>query len=203
MVAREAIRGGAGLRPLHTRRLQVDAFELDDEHVLLEGFLIDDGHVVRYHHLNQPVPPGVIHHMALRLVVSWQEGRIEAIEATMPHGAVPSCDTITPQYQSLLGASLARGFNRQAMARIGGALGCSHLTTLLLEMQRTFHQTRAVRPHQSFLPEARLPPDAIETYRPPMFGACHQYSEGGEYIRDIRAFLRERAKEESREIGAP
>jgi hypothetical protein len=179
-------------RHLHTRRVQVEAYEVGEDRILLEGYLRDEGHVRRYHHLGQEVPPGTVHHMALELVVEGPEGRIAAVHAHMPKGAVPTCEGITPNYDALVGLELGRGFQKKLLERVGGPLGCTHLTTLVLEMQRTHLQTRATRPHRSFLPEAPLSPQAIATYRPPNFEVCHQYAEGGQYIRDIREHLRER-----------
>jgi hypothetical protein len=187
-------RGHTGLtmKHLHTRTLRVDAYDLEDGHVLLDGELIDTGHVTRYHHLGIPVPPGVVHHMAARLTVRWEDGVIVAAEPGMPVGAVPSCTTIVPSYAGLVGLSLARGFTRQFLERFGGPNGCTHLNTLLLEMQRTLIQARATIPHRHGLPEEPLPAEEIERYRPPNYNACHQYAENGFYTAEVRRVLRER-----------
>ena len=134
--------------PLHTRRVVVDGFRRADGLFDLEARLVD----VKpepYALLSGVRAPGEpVHDMALRVTID-RAFTIHAVEASMPAVPYPGgCDAISPAYAKLVGANLAKGFRSAVKERLGGVLGCSHLTELCGHLP-----TAAVQMFASLVPE--------------------------------------------------
>lgn len=87
------------------------------------------------------IEPGEpIHGMWLRLTVD--ESRcIVACEAASDHTPYAICPTAAPNFSRLAGLQIKPGFLKEAAARVGGTLGCTHLRELLQQMAKTAFQT--------------------------------------------------------------
>jgi len=71
-----------------------------------------------------------IHDMLLRLVV---DERFAIVEAGAETRAMPypgQCDQYGDAYERLVGLNLMRGFRHAVKERLGGVLGCTHITEL-------------------------------------------------------------------------
>jgi Protein of unknown function (DUF2889) len=71
-----------------------------------------------------------IHDMLLRVVV---DERFNIVEAGSETRAMPypgNCDDLGDVYQRLVGLNLVNGFRRDVNQRLGGVVGCTHLTEL-------------------------------------------------------------------------
>ena len=78
-----------------------------------------------------PRPAGTpIHEMLLRLVVNEQLDVVEAGSETrwMPYAG--HCDAHGDAYSRLVGLNLLQGFRKQLRDKLGGVLGCTHITEL-------------------------------------------------------------------------
>ncbi len=78
-----------------------------------------------------PRPAGTpIHEMLLRLVVNEQLDVVEAGSETrwMPYAG--HCDAHGDAYARLIGLNLLQGFRKQLRDKLGGVLGCTHITEL-------------------------------------------------------------------------
>jgi Protein of unknown function (DUF2889) len=71
-----------------------------------------------------------IHEMLLRLVVDERLVIHEAGSETRWMPYTPQCAEHGDAYQRLVGLSLARGFRKNLLERLGGVQGCTHLTEL-------------------------------------------------------------------------
>jgi hypothetical protein len=71
-----------------------------------------------------------IHDMLLRLVVDEQFNVVESGAQTraMPYPGV--CDDHGDAYGRLVGLNLLKGFRQEVRQRLGGVLGCTHMTEL-------------------------------------------------------------------------
>jgi hypothetical protein len=118
---------------VHSRRIRFEAYKRAD------GLWDIEGHLTDIKPFDDPLSSGVraagmpIHDMWIRLVI---DRDLNVIEATAAMDARPypgACETITPDYSSLAGLNLARGFRRAVHARFAGTAGCTHLTELAEE----------------------------------------------------------------------
>jgi hypothetical protein len=114
----------------HTRTIQIEAFTRDD------GLWELDAHITDIKTSDIPLARGnlpagqPLHSLWLRLTLD-REYKVVGVAADSEAVPYPGyCDTIAPAYDSLLGLSLLKGFRYALKERIGGALGCTHLTEL-------------------------------------------------------------------------
>ena len=71
-----------------------------------------------------------IHDMLLRLVVNTQFDILQAGSRTRWMPYTGSCDRHGDVYGRLVGLNLLRGFRKAMRERVGGVLGCTHITEL-------------------------------------------------------------------------
>lgn len=77
------------------------------------------------------LPAGMpIHDMLLRLVVNQSLDILEAGSQTSAMPYTGLCDKHGDAYARLVGLNLMRGFRAALRERVGGALGCTHITEL-------------------------------------------------------------------------
>jgi len=159
----------AARRLAHTRSIECRGYERTDGLWDIEGHLTDvktepharpDG--------SRAVEPGEhVHDMWLRLTIDL-DYRIHAAQAVMDAGRYPMCGEVTPNFASLEGLSIGRGFKKAAAERIGGTLGCTHMTELLGRMATAAYQAtnraRAQREGYSSENSARRLVDSCHAY---------------------------------------
>lgn len=114
----------------HRRRIDVQIYARADGLWEVEAHLED----VKPHDvtLAHGVQPGgrPVHDMGLRIVV---DTRCTILEASARTDAMPypgDCNAYGDAYRRLVGLNLLDGFRSAVKARLGGVLGCTHLTEL-------------------------------------------------------------------------
>ena len=121
----------APLRQLkHRRQIDVQVFARDDGLWEVDATLVDTKTRVA-HMADGPRAPGdPIHDMLLRLVVNEKLDILEAGSETrwMPYPGV--CNDHDDAYGRLVGLNLLSNFRQSLRQRLGGVLGCTHLTEL-------------------------------------------------------------------------
>ncbi len=131
--------------PLHTRMLQITAFQRGPDHVQADGEIVDlrkCGFVPTGGELQTA---GFVHHMKLGARVSLASGVLERLDTAQPYVAMEAspptggecCRDPASRLQALVGVSLEDGFTQRLNQLFGGALGCSHLLTLAQLMGST------------------------------------------------------------------
>jgi hypothetical protein len=127
------------------------------------------------------VPAGSAFH-DMRIVMTVDAAlRILSVAAHTGAGPTPYCAEINPAYSSLEGLRIGPGFKSQVKARVGGTLGCTHLTQLLDTMATTAvqamveHNYAEARLRQELNPEAPMP-------KPWVIDTCHSYRMDGEAV---------------------
>lgn len=121
-------------KAVHTRKIDIRTFETGPGAIVVEGTLMDDRLYATYAMSGERRPPGVVHHMTIRMQVTGPDLAIEALEVEMP--AVPRAECRETQrcLDRICGTRIAAGFTERVKAGVGGAAGCTHLTALLLAM---------------------------------------------------------------------
>ena len=114
----------------HRRNVDVQVFARGDGLWEVDAVLVDTK-TRTLQMADGPRPAGTpIHEMLLRLVVDRQLNVLEAGSETrwMPYPG--HCDDHGDAYQALAGLNLLKGFRAAVKERLGGSLGCTHLTEL-------------------------------------------------------------------------
>jgi Protein of unknown function (DUF2889) len=95
---------------VHTRSIVCRSFRRDDGMLDIEARFIDTRPFAYDSEFRGYCPPGsALHHMQLRLTVD-RERRIHALESAMPGTPYSGCAEVNPNFQRLVGMSVARGF---------------------------------------------------------------------------------------------
>jgi hypothetical protein len=120
--------------PVHERRLELRTYPLEDDRLIVEGWLRDERLVPGYHWDGRPNPSGVVHWMCVRLLVGGWPLSILEVEAEMPSVPHELCPTTLEAVKKIVGLSIVTGYSEQVRKRLGGIKGCTHLTHLIVTM---------------------------------------------------------------------
>jgi hypothetical protein len=114
----------------HRRQFDVQVFARDDGLWEVDARLVDTK--TRDAQLAGDLRPAgtPIHEMLLRLVVDRALNIIDAGSQTLWMPYTGECDAHGDAYRRLIGLNLAQGFRAALRERLGGVLGCTHITEL-------------------------------------------------------------------------
>ena len=114
----------------HRRRIDVQVYSRGNGLWEVDA-RIDDIRTEAVEMVNGPRPAGTpIHDMLLRLVVDECFNIVEAGAQTFAMPYPGQCDAYGDAYARLVGLNLMQGFRQAVRARLGGVLGCTHITEL-------------------------------------------------------------------------
>jgi DUF2889 family protein len=177
--------------PVHERRLTFKTYPLENDQVIVEGWLRDERHVTGFHWNGQSRPPGVVHWMCVRLLVGgWPLSILDA-EAEMPGVPHELCPTTLDSVKKIINIDIVSGYNNKVKRRLGGVKGCAHLMHLILAMgPAALHgywaqRSRKKRPVPRSMDE--VPGLSL------LKNSCQLWREDGPMMRMIRETLEENA----------
>jgi Protein of unknown function (DUF2889) len=119
-----------GREKKHTRAITIHAFARADNLWDFEAELSDIK--TRDSHLGGAVRVAgdPVHRMMIRVTIDTRFNivAVEAASLRVPYSGY--CEKITEAYQGLIGLNLMDGFKKNAKDRLGGVMGCTHMTEL-------------------------------------------------------------------------
>lgn len=125
-----------------------------------------------------------LHHMQLRLTVD-RNRHIVALVSAMPSTPYDTCPGVNPNFQRLVGLSLARGFRKALRERLGGVEGCTHITALLDTMAAAAVQTFA---SNAYAPRQPGQPEPVRIWKlDALIDTCHSYRSDGPVIERMKS----------------
>lgn len=170
--------------PVHERRLEFRSYPLEDERLIIEGWLKDDQLVPGYHWDGERRPTGTIHLMCVRMLVGGWPLNILDAEAEMPEVPHPLCPTTQESVKKIVGLSIVSGYSEEVRRRLGGVQGCAHMTHLIVAMG-----TVAVHGYWSQQSRSPLPiPRSLDEF-PELAvvqNSCKLWSEDGPLMQHLR-----------------
>ncbi|MGD0275257.1 MAG: DUF2889 domain-containing protein [Syntrophales bacterium] len=119
---------------IHTRSIEINTYEYNDQHLLVEGSLTDRRTNEYFLITGEKEPPGIIHHMVIRMLVNISTLTIDDIEVEMPTVPRGECLETINCLAPVRGMRIASGFTLKVKELVGGIKGCSHLLALLTSM---------------------------------------------------------------------
>ena len=125
----------------HIRKVLLEGFQREDGLFDIEGTLTDEK-TFDFPNASKQRPAGTfVHEMRVRITVDAQfiVREAEAASDTRPWDG--ACETVVPDYRSLVGLNLARGFRKAVAERFGKAKGCTHINELLGAIPTATFQT--------------------------------------------------------------
>ena len=175
-----------GTELIHTRRYEVRTYKVDDSRFILRGVVVEEK------------PPGLyikedpevlwVHHMVVDLEVAFPSFTIEKVSVTFNEHPHTHCVDIIPDYDRLVGVSIARGYNNKVKELFGGPRGCTHIGALLTAMGPVAIQSgwsmRAGSGNNKSREE--MTPEERERSYAMNLNTCHMWDENGDMVSSIR-----------------
>ena len=119
---------------LHTRNIQVTTYDYDGQRIIVEGVLKDDRFQESHVITGETFPSGVVHHMAIRLLVDCSNLLIEDVDVDLISVPREVCRETIDCLAHIKGLTVTKGFTAKVKKMAGGVRGCTHLVELILAM---------------------------------------------------------------------
>jgi hypothetical protein len=160
---------------LHSRDIVLRGYQRDDGLYDVEAQLTDTKTRGFSNEDRGWVEPGEpLHGMWMRLTLD-EDLTIIACEAAIDHSPYAICPGAAPNFSRLAGLRIKPGFLREAMARIGGTQGCTHLRELLQQMGTTAYQS-------IFPAREQRKNEAKAGKKPAIIDTCFAYASDGPVV---------------------
>ncbi len=158
---------------MHRRAITIEGFRRADGLFDIEAEIIDTKTYTLALDGREAKPGDPLHRMQMRLTVDEALTIVEA-EAATAAGPYLFCVGGAASFARLKGLNIGKGFVREAMARMGGTQGCTHIRELVQQMGTVAYQTmwgQRSRPVDEKALAAR------------MVDSCHAYAADGPAVR--------------------
>ncbi|MGC1404252.1 MAG: DUF2889 domain-containing protein [Thermodesulfobacteriota bacterium] len=178
--------------PIHERKLTIRTYPLENDRVIVEGWLRDERLAFGYHRDGRPRPPGVVHLMGVRLLIGDRPLTILEAEAEMSTTPHELCPTVAETVKKIVGLPIVSGFSDQVRKKLGGVAGCSHLMHLVLAMA-------PAALHGAWAYQSRDPQPVPRSFEeipglPYLINSCRLWKEDGPLIQQIREKFRDQGE---------
>jgi len=170
--------------PLCTRSIVCRSFRREDGLIDIDGRFID----TRPFDYESPFrgvcqAGSALHLMQLRLTVD-SSRHILAVVSAMPSTPYETCPEVNPNFQRLVGLSLAMGFRKALRERLGGVAGCTHVLALLDTMAAAAVQSFA---SNNYAPRQPGQPEPVRIFKlDALIDTCHSYRHDGPVVAKLR-----------------
>jgi hypothetical protein len=171
-------------RLVHERKIDLKVYRREDQLWDIEAEILDckskDLQLAAvYRKAGEP-----IHHMKLTITINQQMDVVDAYAKSLQVPYEGTCELIGSKYNKLIGLNLLKGFREGVKSRLGGILGCTHISELtkLLPTAAT----------QAFVGEVfnvQTNQDTIQPNQelPFQFNGCHALRTDGEVVKQYHS----------------
>lgn len=174
------------------RTIEISTYSTDDEKkYIIEGFLNDDRLNDYYLITGEKNPAGKIHNMAVRMLVSLPEMKIEDIEAEMIDVPGEECHDTIDFLKPVIGLTLTQGYSIKIRSLLGGINGCTHIVNLLINMAPAAMQ--GIWSHRA---QEKVDRDSSKDEKKRVFmmeeflkNTCYAWREKGKRFKKLKGFI--------------
>jgi hypothetical protein len=168
--------------PIHTRTIECNGYRREDGLWDIEGRLVDvKSYAFKNEHRGEVKAGEPIHQMWMRLTVD-DSLTIRAVEAATDHSPFGVCPAIIPNFQRLVGVSIAKGFINKVYELLGGVEGCTHHVELIGRLATVAFQT--IFPYRNRMAAAEGK-NNDSSRKPRLLNTCHAFAEDGEIAKKL------------------
>ena len=129
-----------GKELVHTRQIVCRGYRRNDGLWQIEASVADEkGQPVPFNSRPDVLAGELIHHLSLCVVID-DDYQIRDVAAKTLAAPWAACSDIAADYRKLIGLRIGPGFTRAVREVLGGTLGCTHLTDLLVQVGNTYMQ---------------------------------------------------------------
>ena len=118
----------------HTRSIEVNTYEYDEQKLVVEGCLTDHRLQEFYLATGEKRSPGILHQMTIHLLVNKTTLEIEDLHVEMPAVPREECLETSNSMETIKGLKITSGFTSRVKTLVGSGKGCQHLLALLTSM---------------------------------------------------------------------
>ena len=172
----------------HTRTIEVNTYDYDEQRLVVEGCLTDHRLQEFYLATGEKRSPGILHQMIIHLLVNKTTLEIEDLHVEMPAVPRKECLETTNSMETVKGLRITSGFTLRVKALVGGGKGCNHIVALLTAMGSSTIQGYAAYKLQE---SPRFIPDMINM----LVNTCWTWRSGGPLINYIKEKIKAERKE--------
>ena len=179
---------------MHTREITLQGFRRPDDLMDIEAHLVDTKGFDFSNPDRGQIPIGTpLHEMWVRMTVN-DDLEIVACEAVTEHGPYVTCAGGAASFADLVGLKIQAGFLKAANARVGGALGCTHLREMLQQIGTVALQTiwpmrsrREIAALEAAKARGEVPvgPRPKTDGSPELIGTCFAYAPDGAVVKEV------------------
>jgi len=167
-------------RLVHNRTFDVKAYRREDDLWDIEAQITDlknkDVKMSKgVRKLGEP-----IHQMLLKITINTKFEVLESKATTIWAPYMGHCENITPDYSKLVGLNLLKGFREGAKERLGGILGCTHITEITKILPTVAFQAFVGEVYQVDGTTETVP--ATKKYPPVHLNGCHALRTDGPVV---------------------
>lgn len=174
-------------KKLHTRKIQVTTYEYDGQRIIVEGLLKDDRFQESHVITGETFPSGVVHHMAIRLLVNCSTLLIEDIDVDLICVPREACRETIDCLAHIKGLTITKGFTLRVKKLAGGNKGCAHLVELIMAMAPAVIQGFGA--HQSLKP-SNFDSDHAKLIVQFLINTCRVWREDGPFVEIFKKKLK-------------
>jgi len=171
---------------VHSRTIEVTTYACDGQRIIVEGVLRDDWFQESHMVTGEKLPAGVVHHMAIRLLVNCADLLVEDVEVDLKTVPQEACRDTLDCLAPLKGLTIAKGFTSRVKKLAGGNKGCTHLVELILAMAPAVFQGFGAQ--QSRNP-ANVTADRARMIVQYLLNTCRTWREDGPYVEMLKKRL--------------
>lgn len=177
---------------IHTRRYEVRTYKLSPDQFMLRGVVYDEKPEGLY--VKNDTDVLWVHHMIVDLTLSFPQLEIQDVSVTFHERPHTHCTDIEPEYQKLVGLSIARGFNNKVKELFGGPRGCTHIGALLSAMapvaiQSVWSMRIGTTDGTSRQDRAAMTTEQRRRAYAMNLNTCHMWDENGQMVGEIEQGL--------------
>jgi hypothetical protein len=173
-------------KKVHTRNIEVTTYDYDGQRIIVEGFLRDDRFQESHVITGETFPGGVIHHMAIRLLVNCSNLVIEDVDVDQMSVPREVCRETMDCLASIKGLTITKGFTSKVKKLAGGNKGFTHLVELILTMAPAVFQGFGA--HQTQKP-SNFDSDRARMLLQFLVNTCRVWREDGPFVEMIKKKL--------------
>lgn len=118
----------------HTRAIEVNTYEYDEQRLAIEGCLTDHRFQEYHRATGEKRSPGIVHQMIIHLLINTTTLEIEDLHVEMPVVPFEECLETISSLEPVKGLRIIRGFMSKVKTLVGSGNGCQHLLELLTAM---------------------------------------------------------------------
>lgn len=186
--------------PVHERRLELRTYPVENDQLVVEGWLRDERLVQGYHWNGEPREPGVVHRMCVRMLIGGWPVTILDAEAEMPKIPHELCPSTLDSVKKIVGLQIVSGYSEKVNQLLGGVRGCNHVTHLIVVMG-----TAALHGYWTHYSRQRHPiPRSLDEFRglSNLINSCMLWGEDGPIMKEIRTILADTSGESGSDQNA-